>query len=115
MHPSKAELKDSPPPLTALILKIFSVFGFIEVGVNKETGKTETTNLTILNVFLVRLGPMREDKLVKVLISTQVRHCGFMFPRSWAYYPLCIQIAGSVVAFVIRYGLAWLLYDGNRR
>lgn len=33
----------------------------------------ETTNLTILNVFLVRLGPMREDALVRTLISTQVR------------------------------------------
>ena len=33
---------------------------------------TETTNLTILNVFLVRFGPMTEKRLVKTLIGTQV-------------------------------------------
>ncbi|KAJ7288447.1 N-acetylglucosaminephosphotransferase [Mycena rebaudengoi] len=55
----------------------------------------EANNLTILNFFLLRLGPMSEKRLVQVL--------------------MCSQVAGSVFAFVVRYGLAGLVYDGNRR
>jgi len=55
----------------------------------------EATNLTILNFLLLRLGPMNEKKLVQVL--------------------MCTQVAGSVLAFTIRYGLAGLVYDGDRR
>ncbi|THG99402.1 hypothetical protein EW026_g2931 [Hermanssonia centrifuga] len=90
-----AELKTAPNALTSVVLKVFSTLGLVQLSVNPETRKRETTNLTILNVFLIKLGPMREDTLVKTLISTQV--------------------ACSMFAFVIRYGLAWLLYDGNRR
>ena len=28
---------------------------------------------------------------------------------------LLFKVAGSILAFVIRYGLAWLVYDGDRR
>lgn len=95
LYPSKAELSPSPSPLTTLILKIFSALRIAELTTNAETGKTEVTNLTILNVFLLRFGPMKENELVKVLIRT--------------------QIAGSALAFFVRYGLAGLVYDGNRR
>jgi len=95
LYPSKAEFKNPPSSLALIILKVFSALGFIQLSENSETKLAETTNLTILNVFLVRLGPMREDLLVKILISS--------------------QIAGSVLAFAVRYGMAWLLYDGNRR
>ena len=73
LFPSVAEFKRAPSALAAIILKVLSGLGFIRVATNKETGLLETTNLTILNVFLVRFGPMREDTLVKVLISSQVR------------------------------------------
>lgn len=53
------------------ILKVFATLRLVKVEVNSETGNVETTNLTILNVFLVNLGPMKEDTLVKTLISTQ--------------------------------------------
>ncbi|KAI0693959.1 N-acetylglucosaminephosphotransferase [Cytidiella melzeri] len=95
LYPSKAQFKKPPSALTSIVLKVFATLGFIRVSVHPDTGLAETTNLTILNVFLVRLGPMREESLVKVLIST--------------------QITGSALAFAVRYGMAWLLYDGNRR
>ncbi|CCL98417.1 uncharacterized protein FIBRA_00414 [Fibroporia radiculosa] len=97
LHPSRAEFKDRlPSHLATIVLRIFSWFGFVELAEDPHT-KTimSTTNLTILNVFLLRFGPMREDSLVRVLI--------------------CSQVAGSMLAFVVRYGLAGLLYDGNRR
>ncbi|KZT09324.1 N-acetylglucosaminephosphotransferase [Laetiporus sulphureus 93-53] len=97
LHPSKAEFKDHPPSrLAELILRAFATLGFVQLTEDPHTYQiTETTNMTILNVFLLRLGPMREDSLVKVLIASQA--------------------AGSVLAFVVRYGLAGLVYDGNRR
>ena len=41
--------------------------------IDEKTGAiTHSTNLTILNFFLVHLGPLREDTLVKVLMTVQV-------------------------------------------
>ena len=46
----------------------------MDLAFDDKTGEiASTTNLTILNVFLLRLGPMREDSLTRVLIATQVR------------------------------------------
>lgn len=75
LYPSTAEFKDHPPSrLAALILRVCSTLGFVQLAEDPKTHEiTETTNLTILNFFLLRFGPMREDSLVKVLISSQVR------------------------------------------
>jgi UDP-N-acetylglucosamine--dolichyl-phosphate N-acetylglucosaminephosphotransferase len=77
LYPSKAEFKQPPSTLTTAVLKALSTLRLIKLSTNSETGRVETTNLTILNVFLVVLGPMKEDTLVKTLISTQVRACCF--------------------------------------
>ncbi|KAH0831912.1 glycosyl transferase family 4-domain-containing protein [Lanmaoa asiatica] len=96
LHPSKAEIKEPPSKLATFILRIFSALGLIDLTLHLENRRIlETTNLTILNFLLVRLGPMTEKRLVQVLMATQV--------------------AGSVLAFVVRYGLAGLVYDGDRR
>ncbi|KAF8630894.1 hypothetical protein AX17_005252 [Amanita inopinata Kibby_2008] len=96
LHPSKTLFQTRPSYLTVLTLRTLSAFGLTELTIHPKTGAIlESTNLTILNFFLVRLGPMNEKNLVKVLI--------------WS------QIAGSIFAFTIRYGLAGLLYDGDRR
>lgn len=104
-----------PSHLTLVVLKALSTLRLVKVGTNAETDQVETTNLTILNVFLVNLGPMKEDSLVKVLISTQVSlHVVFLRCPNNVHW-CATQVAGSVLAFAVRYGLAWLLYDGNRR
>ncbi|KAH9925429.1 N-acetylglucosaminephosphotransferase [Epithele typhae] len=97
LHPSRAEFKEKrPSALSSAILRVLAALGLVELAFDEQTGAiASTTNLTILNVFLLRLGPMREDSLTRVLISTQV--------------------CGSLVAFFVRYGLAGLVYDGNRR
>ncbi|TCD69033.1 tunicamycin resistance protein [Steccherinum ochraceum] len=90
LYPSKAVFEKRPPSrLASLMLKTLAALHLVELSVN-ETGQQEVTNLTILNVFLVQLGPMKEVTLVKVLI--------------------CSQIAGSVFAFFVRYGLAGLVH-----
>ena len=54
-----------------------------------------TTNLTILNFLLVTFGPMHEQTL-----------CGLMSG---------VQVAGSIVAFGVRYGVGSWFYGGDRR
>lgn len=59
------------------MLRVFALLGFVELTTDLQTGQiTETTNLTILNFFLVRLGPMKEDILVRVLMCSQVSRGG---------------------------------------
>lgn len=56
-----------------MILRILSILGLTELTLHPKTGVIlESNNLTILNLFLLRLGPMNEKRLVQVLMSTQV-------------------------------------------
>jgi len=96
LHPSKALFLTPPSRLSTFVLRLSSAFGLTELTLHPNTGNIlEANNLTILNFFLLRLGPMDEKKLVKVL--------------------MCSQVAGSILGFIIRYALAWLVYDGDRR
>jgi UDP-N-acetylglucosamine--dolichyl-phosphate N-acetylglucosaminephosphotransferase len=85
----------SPSRLTTLILKVLACLRLIRITTDEKGNITSTTNLTILNVLLVLFGPRTEKTLVQLVIAT--------------------QLAGSVLAFVVRYGLASLVYDGDRR
>jgi UDP-N-acetylglucosamine--dolichyl-phosphate N-acetylglucosaminephosphotransferase len=96
LHPSTIPFMHPPSHLTSRILHLLSALGLTRLTTHAQTGQIlEATNLTILNWFLVRLGPMSEGALVRVLAGTQA--------------------AGSLIAFVVRYGLAGLVYDGDRR
>ncbi|KAK0201686.1 UDP-N-acetylglucosamine-dolichyl [Desarmillaria ectypa] len=96
LHPSKAVFLRPPSELTTTVLKLMSTLRLTEITIHPISGVIlETTNLTILNFFLLHLGPMGEKSLVKVL--------------------MCSQVAGSILGFVVRYGLAGLIYDGDRR
>ena len=64
-----------PSKISALVLRTLSTLGLTELTVHPNTGNIlEANNLTILNYFLLRLGPMNEKSLVKVLILSQVSH-----------------------------------------
>ncbi|KAL1677933.1 glycosyl transferase family 4-domain-containing protein [Schizophyllum commune] len=96
LYPSRVEIKQPVKPLTNATLRLLAALRLTRLTIDEKTGAiTHTTNLTILNFFLVHLGPLREDTLVKVLMT--------------------VQVAGSVFAFVVRYVLAGLVYDGDRR
>ncbi|VDB95754.1 unnamed protein product [Peniophora sp. CBMAI 1063] len=96
LHPSKALFLTPPNGLSTLVLKMLAALKLTELTVHPQTGAIlECKNLTILNFLLVRLGPMNEKRLTQTLIT--------------------VQISGSVLAFVVRYGLAGLVYDGDRR
>ncbi|CAE7157178.1 unnamed protein product [Rhizoctonia solani] len=109
--PSVAELEDKhTSKLTQLILHTLSFLGLVHLTYGpaqnsasnghanpKKTPKriTSTTNLTLPNVLLCVFGPLSEPVLVKIVMG--------------------IQVLSTVLAFCLRYGLAGLLYDGDRR
>ncbi|KAH7922041.1 hypothetical protein BV22DRAFT_1175278 [Leucogyrophana mollusca] len=96
LSPSKTLFLKPPSRLASFVLHTLATLRLTELTVHPTTGNIlEATNLTILNFFLLRLGPMNEKRLVQVLI--------------------CTQVAGSILAFTVRYGLAGLVYDGDRR
>ncbi|KAI6121044.1 glycosyl transferase family 4-domain-containing protein [Pisolithus croceorrhizus] len=95
LHPSTAQFSQPPSRLTTLILRAFASLRLTRLKFHPSSGTIiEATNLTILNFLLVNLGPMNEKRLVQTL--------------------MVVQVSGSVLAFAVRYGLAGLLYDGDR-
>ena len=76
LHPSKAVFPQPPSKPTALVLRTLSALGLTAITVHPKTGVIlEANNLTILNFFLLRLGPMSEKRLVQVLMCSQVASC----------------------------------------
>jgi UDP-N-acetylglucosamine--dolichyl-phosphate N-acetylglucosaminephosphotransferase len=114
LEPSKAVFEKQPSLLGRIILEVFQLLGLTRLErAPAPTGGSEpeekpssdpqlregdlvsATNFTLINVLLVRLGPMREPTLC-LLVGA-------------------VQVAGSAVAFAIRYGVGSLVYGGERR
>lgn len=129
--------------LGSLVLRLLSTVGLTKLTFQPQDGSiTAASNLTILNVFLVRFGPMSEKRLVQTLTAVQAsiltsprdlmltcftfviecfRPTRFPWQHSYANQNVLsvsffeLQVVCSVLAFVVRYGMAWLVYDGDRR
>nr|XP_019014482.1 UDP-N-acetylglucosamine-dolichyl-phosphate N-acetylglucosaminephosphotransferase [Kwoniella pini CBS 10737]OCF53263.1 UDP-N-acetylglucosamine-dolichyl-phosphate N-acetylglucosaminephosphotransferase [Kwoniella pini CBS 10737] len=100
LNPSKVLFDSSPPKKTIIVLKLLSILKLVKLEYdvddnnNKEYIKS-STNLTILNFLLIHFGPLKEDKLC-ILMGL-------------------IQVLGSLIAFIIRYGVGSWFYGGERR
>uniref|UniRef100_A0A0N4ZPV2 UDP-N-acetylglucosamine--dolichyl-phosphate N-acetylglucosaminephosphotransferase n=1 Tax=Parastrongyloides trichosuri TaxID=131310 RepID=A0A0N4ZPV2_PARTI len=79
--------------LGKFILKLFSIFGLIDLSITKKEDETmyEVNNFTILNLILKIFGPLHESELAK----------RFMY----------IQIVCSIVALFVRFYFAGFIYD----
>ena len=64
-----------PSPLIATGLELLHTLRLIRIVKNKEGQIVESTNLTILNLWLVWVGPMREDRLACHMVVVQIL-CG---------------------------------------
>ncbi len=75
-----------------LVLKLFDMFGMLSIRTFEQDNEewTECNNLTLINLALKFCGPMHERNLTILL--------------------LIIQAFCSVIAFVIRYPLAFFFY-----
>ncbi|KAL1917696.1 uncharacterized protein VTP21DRAFT_3530 [Calcarisporiella thermophila] len=77
--------------LGRMCLHLFELLGLVRVTENKGTKKREINNLTLLNLILLRLGPMSERDLATAVVL--------------------VQVAGTALAFLIRYQLVHVFYD----
>lgn len=95
LEPSFAPLPRPPTGLAKLLLVTLHSVGLLALRYDDKRTIIACSNFTILNLILVRRGPMREDRLTTEMLALQV---------------LC-----SAFAFVIRYGGAGTFYDSTRR
>ncbi|KAJ3154972.1 UDP-N-acetylglucosamine--dolichyl-phosphate N-acetylglucosaminephosphotransferase [Geranomyces michiganensis] len=93
LNPTSFPIPVSPSLPSRLIVRIFSAVGLLRI--TKRDPKTRAplaaNNMTLMNLLLVRIGPMRERNLALAVVVVQA---------------LC-----SALAFVVRYGLVRWVYD----
>jgi UDP-N-acetylglucosamine--dolichyl-phosphate N-acetylglucosaminephosphotransferase len=58
-------------------MKLLNALGLLEIKTNENGHVTESSNFTLINLWLVWFGPMREDRLTMGLIACQVL-CGLL-------------------------------------
>lgn len=72
MYPSYGELTTpNGTKLQKLMFNMLEFFGFISLKRDKNGAITHFSNMTIINLVLVRLGPLREDALCTVILLVQ--------------------------------------------
>ena len=72
LHPSQIQFLKRPSRLSTVVLRVLAVLGCTELTTLPDGTILEATNLTLLNVLLLRFGPMREKRLTQALIAVQV-------------------------------------------
>ncbi|RDW90809.1 UDP-N-acetylglucosamine--dolichyl-phosphate N-acetylglucosaminephosphotransferase [Aspergillus mulundensis] len=81
---SVTEWEVPPSPLVAVTLELLHGLRLARIKKNERGQIIESSNLTILNLWLVWMGPMREDRLALSMVAVQtvcglfglfVRHC----------------------------------------
>ncbi|KAI8900773.1 glycosyl transferase family 4-domain-containing protein [Globomyces pollinis-pini] len=75
------------------MIQLLEILKLVQITKTDKGDWIDCSNLTILNLILIKTGPIREDQLVIYL--------------SW------IQITCAILAFIIRYGLVHIVYNEN--
>ena len=73
MEPSTATFEKERPPKKPVewIMKLMAALRVLDIKTDEEGRITESTNFTLINLWLVWWGPMREDKLCYSLCAMQ--------------------------------------------
>lgn len=72
LHPSKAQFLKRASGLSTVVLRVLEGLRCTELTTLPDGTILEATNLTLFNVLLSRLGPMREKRLTQALVAVQV-------------------------------------------
>lgn len=75
LEASRMQFERPPRWYVAAALGALEMVGLVEVWRNKEGVIIEASNLTLITLWLVRFGPMREDALMWGLVALQVVCC----------------------------------------
>ncbi|MCJ1383973.1 tunicamycin resistance protein [Xylographa soralifera] len=95
LEPSVTEWERPPSALVSNGLKLLYKLRLVRIEVNGKGVIVESTNLTILNLWLVWFGPMREDRLAMAILA--------------------MQTACGVAGLLVRHRLAlWVFRQDNR-
>jgi UDP-N-acetylglucosamine--dolichyl-phosphate N-acetylglucosaminephosphotransferase len=73
------------------VLEVFTLFGLAKINVIEEEDSIEINNFTLMNLLLLRFGPLHE--------------------RTLAILVMIVQILASCLAFIIRYRLVHFFYE----
>lgn len=68
---SVTEWKKPPSRLIATCLELLQLLQLVRLAKNEDGRIVESTNLTLLNLWLVWMGPMREDRLAWHMVGVQ--------------------------------------------
>lgn len=90
---STFEINHKTPLLAVRIIKIFETFGLVQVQKTKRSKKATVSNFTLINLILVKFGPMNEENLATAV--------------------MLVQIFCSIFAYIVRYGVVHLVYNEN--
>ncbi|EPE26090.1 hypothetical protein GLAREA_02002 [Glarea lozoyensis ATCC 20868] len=71
MEPSVTEWVSPPKPVIVIFLKVLHQLHLLRVTTNEKGIITESTNFTLLNLWLVWFGPKREDRLAIEILAMQ--------------------------------------------
>lgn len=73
LEPSVATFTEDKPlrPVVGEVLKLLDKLRILRVAVDEKGRVTETSNFTILNLWLVWRGPLREDRLALEILAMQ--------------------------------------------
>jgi len=77
MEPSVTVWQSPPKPPITFVLNLLGRLYLLRVTTNEKGQITETSNFTILNLWLVWFGPRREDRLVMDIVGLQLV-CGLL-------------------------------------
>jgi len=72
MEPSTAQFIHPPKWYISIVLKTLEKFGLVRLWTNRDGTILECSNMTLINLLIVRFGPMREDKVTLGLLLIQV-------------------------------------------
>ena len=95
LEPSTTQWEHPPSPIVTTGLKILESFHLVRLHLNSEGKVVESTNFTLLNLWLVWVGPLREDRLT--------------------IHILILQFLCGVLALLVRHKLALLVFREDNR
>jgi len=78
-------------PPTLFVLKVYKLFGLVKINEIEDENLIEINNFTLMNLLLLKFGPMHEQTLAILVIF--------------------IQILSSCLAFFVRYRLVHFFYE----
>ena len=74
-----------------LIVNLFEKLGLVHVKRNKKTKISRVSNFTLINLLLIKFGPMKEENT--------------------AILVMIVQAICSIFAYLVRYGLVHIIYN----